>query len=159
MTRVPLTKMSPLLAKRITYSSVAALSALGIWYYQQTSSKSKTMLPPYKATYSVPLTCDSCVDDISAALSKLSGKLTDPLIMIIINLEVWLRLTGGPGIHSIDISLSSQLVTTTGTAPPSAIMSSIQSTGRPAILRGSGASNGTASQKFLPPTSFESCLI
>lgn len=71
--------MSPLLAKRLTYSSVAALSALGIWYYQQASAKSKMMLPLYKATFSVPLTCDSCVEDVSAALSKISGKRIHPL--------------------------------------------------------------------------------
>lgn len=75
--RVALTKMSPLLSKRVTYSSVAAFSVLGIWYYQQASSKSKTMLPLYKATFSVPLTCESCIDDVSTALSKLSGKRID----------------------------------------------------------------------------------
>ena len=140
----PLNKMSPLLAKRVTYSSVAALSALGIWYYQRTSSKSETMLPLYKATFSVPLTCDSCVDDISAALSKLSGKRIVTFAPPHHQPRCALRLTRRAGIHSTEISLSSQLVTTTGTAPPSAIISSIQSTGRPVILRGSGASNGMA---------------
>ena len=36
------------------------------------------------------------------------------------------------------------MLTTTGTTPPSTIISAIQSTGRPAILRGSGRSNSAA---------------
>lgn len=56
---------------------------------------------------------------------------------------------GGLGIQSTSFSLASQLVTTTGTAPPSSIISSIQSTGRPAILRGSGSPNSSSS----PPLS------
>ena len=49
------------------------------------------------------------------------------------------------------------MLTTTGTAPPSTIISAIQSTGRPAILRGSGRSNSAAVCILeLPPTPLSS---
>ena len=48
------------------------------------------------------------------------------------------------GIEDISFSLPSQIVTTKGTAAPSSIISTIQSTGRTAILRGSGAANSAA---------------
>lgn len=78
------------------------------------------MLPAYQATFSVPMHCDDCIKDISAALSKL------------------------PGIHQADFSLPQQLLTTTSTTPPSAIISTIQDTGRTGILRGSGKANSAA---------------
>ena len=43
-----------------------------------------------------------------------------------------------------DFSIPKQLLTTTSTAPPSAIVSTIQDTGRMAILRGSGKANSAA---------------
>jgi len=43
-----------------------------------------------------------------------------------------------PGVQNINTSLPDQLVTVTGTAAPSSILSALQSTGRDAILRGSG---------------------
>lgn len=76
--------------------------------------------PAYQATFSVPMTCKACTDDISGALSKV------------------------PGIQSTEFSLPDQLVTTTSTTPPSTIISAIQSTGRTAIIRGTGTANSAA---------------
>ena len=78
------------------------------------------MLPTYQATFSVPMHCDACIEDISVALSKL------------------------PGMQETDFSLPKQLLTTTSTAAPSAIISTIQGTGRTAIIRGSGKANSAA---------------
>lgn len=64
--------------------------------------------------------CQSCVDNVSSALYKL------------------------PGITKVSANLKDQLLTIEGTAAPSAIVDTIQSTGRDAILRGSGSSNGAA---------------
>ena len=66
------------------------------------------------------MTCDSCISSVRSALLSL------------------------PGIQSTNFSLSNKLVTTTGTTAPSAIVSAIQSTGRTAILRGSGTGDNTA---------------
>ncbi|MCJ1464177.1 copper chaperone [Pseudocyphellaria aurata] len=130
--------MSTILGKRVVYTSIACISASVLYHKISAPSATSTsavaiqsMLPIYQSTFSVPLSCDSCVNDISAALSGL------------------------PGIQSTSFSLTSQLVTTTGSAPPSSIISTIQSTGRPAILRGSGAPNSAAVCILeLPPTSF-----
>lgn len=78
------------------------------------------MLPSYQASFSVPITCDTCIEDISSVLKQL------------------------PGIRETSFSLASKLVTTTGTEPPSVLVSAIQSTGRTAILRGSGNANSAA---------------
>ncbi|KAL9134501.1 MAG: hypothetical protein Q9175_004317 [Cornicularia normoerica] len=78
------------------------------------------MLPAYQATFSVPMHCDACIKDISSALSKL------------------------PGVRETDFSLPKQLLTTTSTTPLSAIISTIEDTGRTAILRGSGKANSAA---------------
>jgi len=48
------------------------------------------------------------------------------------------------GISKVDADLQSQLVAIEGTAAPSAVVAAIQSTGRDAILRGSGTGNGSA---------------
>lgn len=82
--------------------------------------QNQKMLPSYEATFSVPITCESCTSDISNALSKL------------------------PGIHKISYSIPSKLVSTQGTEPPSRIISAIQMTGRAAVLRGSGNPNSAA---------------
>ena len=47
------------------------------------------------------------------------------------------------GIQKITADLKEQLVSIEGSAAPSAIVEAIQSTGRDAILRGSGKSNST----------------
>lgn len=111
--------MSNLLLKRSIYTSVACLST-GTTLYCALSTKTENMLPAYQATFSVPMHCNACTQDISRALSKL------------------------PGVQETDLSLSKQLLTITSTTPPSAIISTIQDTGRTAILRGSGKANSAA---------------
>jgi copper chaperone for superoxide dismutase len=63
------------------------------------------------------LTCEDCVKDISQSLYKLNG------------------------IQKVEADLQSQLVSIEGTTAPSVIVAAIQSTGRDAILRGSGRPN------------------
>ncbi|KAI1455010.1 Cu,Zn superoxide dismutase-like protein [Annulohypoxylon moriforme] len=75
---------------------------------------------PFQTLFAVPMTCDGCVKSISDALYNLDG------------------------ITKVEANLKDQLVTVEGTAAPSAIVTAIESTGRDAILRGSGASNGAA---------------
>ncbi|CEJ59300.1 Putative Superoxide dismutase copper chaperone Lys7 [Penicillium brasilianum] len=78
------------------------------------------MIEPFQTTFSVPMTCEGCVKDVSASLSKLDG------------------------IQKIEANLKDQLVFIEGTAPPSSIVTAIQNTGRDAILRGSGTTNSSA---------------
>ncbi|KAJ5599533.1 copper chaperone [Penicillium hetheringtonii] len=78
------------------------------------------MIEPFQTTFAVPMTCESCVKDISSSLHKLDG------------------------IQKVDANLKEQLVFIEGTAPPSSIVSAIQDTGRDAILRGSGTTNSSA---------------
>jgi len=66
------------------------------------------------------MTCESCVKDISGSLYKLNG------------------------IQKVEANLKDQLVSIEGTVAPSAIVAAIQSTGRDAILRGSGGAEGAA---------------
>ncbi|KAI1375934.1 Cu,Zn superoxide dismutase-like protein [Hypoxylon crocopeplum] len=75
---------------------------------------------PFQTLFAVPMTCDSCVKSVSDALYSLDG------------------------ITKVEANLKDQLVVVEGTAAPSAIVSAIESTGRDAILRGSGASNSAA---------------
>ncbi|CZT46334.1 probable copper chaperone for superoxide dismutase [Rhynchosporium secalis] len=75
---------------------------------------------PFQTLFAVPMTCESCVKDISGSLYKLSG------------------------VQRVEANLKDQLVTIEGTAAPSAIVAAIQSTGRDAILRGTGGSNSAA---------------
>lgn len=70
-----------------------------------------------QTTFAVPLHCDSCVKSVTTALKEVDG------------------------IHGVKANLKDQLVLVEGTAAPSAIVSAIESTGRDAILRGSGKSN------------------
>jgi len=78
------------------------------------------MIPPFQTTFAVPLTCESCVKDVSSSLRSL------------------------PGIHNVSGDVPSQLVHITGIAAPSAIVGAIQATGRDAILRGSGRPDSAA---------------
>ncbi|EFW16027.1 copper chaperone [Coccidioides posadasii str. Silveira] len=78
------------------------------------------MIEPFQATFAVPLTCESCIKDISKPLYELDG------------------------IRSVEANLKDQLVLVEGTAAPSAIVAAIQNTGRDAILRGSGKSNNAS---------------
>ncbi|KAF2398350.1 Cu,Zn superoxide dismutase-like protein [Trichodelitschia bisporula] len=77
-------------------------------------------IPPFQTTFAVHLSCEDCIKDVSSSLFKLSG------------------------IKSVNADLQSQLVAVEGTAAPSAVVAAIQSTGRDAILRGSGAPNSAA---------------
>ncbi|KAL8813556.1 MAG: hypothetical protein Q9223_004884 [Gallowayella weberi] len=108
--------------RRAAITSISALSAAAaaLSYHANQTSKPKTMLPSYEATFSVPLECDACINDIKGALSKLDG------------------------ITSTTFSLPHRLVSITSTTPPSTLISTIQSTGRDAILRGSGNPNSAA---------------
>ncbi|OJJ46602.1 hypothetical protein ASPZODRAFT_16356 [Penicilliopsis zonata CBS 506.65] len=78
------------------------------------------MIEPFQTTFAVPMTCDSCVKDISNALIEVEG------------------------IKKVEANLENQLVFVEGTAPPSSIVSAIQGTGRDAILRGSGSTDSSA---------------
>ncbi|KAJ0351288.1 hypothetical protein COL26b_004805 [Colletotrichum chrysophilum] len=79
-----------------------------------------TVSYPFQTVFAVPMTCDSCVKDVSDSLYKLGG------------------------ITKVEADLKDQLLSVEGTAAPSAIVDAIQATGRDAILRGSGVSNSAA---------------
>ncbi|PPJ59907.1 hypothetical protein CBER1_08305 [Cercospora berteroae] len=85
------------------------------------SSSSSPTLPTFETTFAVPLSCDSCISDITTALQQ-----------------------NVPGIQNITASLKDQIVSITGNAAPSAIVSAIEATGRDAILRGSGKAESAA---------------
>ncbi|KAK3494325.1 superoxide dismutase [Neurospora hispaniola] len=136
--------MPPYTARQIIGISSLALAGFGgayLWqqrqqhrnYFQSQSSPAapKSSIPktagnmasittPFKTLFAVPMHCESCVNDVSGALYKL------------------------PGINKVEANLKDQLLTIEGTAAPSAIVNAIQSTGRDAILRGSGDSQGAA---------------
>ncbi|KAJ5747606.1 uncharacterized protein N7511_009302 [Penicillium nucicola] len=78
------------------------------------------MIEPFQTTFAVPMTCEGCVKSISSSLYNLEG------------------------INKVEANLKDQLVFIEGTAPPSSIVSAIESTGRDAILRGSGTTNSSA---------------
>ncbi|KAK1779297.1 superoxide dismutase [Copromyces sp. CBS 386.78] len=84
------------------------------------ASNMASITTPFQTLFAVPMHCQSCVDNVSSALYKL------------------------PGITKVEANLKDQLLTIEGTAAPSAIVDTIQTTGRDAILRGSGTSNGAA---------------
>ncbi|KAI4697654.1 uncharacterized protein J4E84_000786 [Alternaria hordeiaustralica] len=74
-------------------------------------------VPSFETIFAVPMTCQSCINDIEGSLQQLSG------------------------VNKITANLKDQLVSVEGTAAPSAIVEAIQATGRDAILRGSGRSD------------------
>ncbi|KAK4570439.1 copper chaperone [Recurvomyces mirabilis] len=78
------------------------------------------MIPPFETTFAVPLSCESCIKDVSTSLYKVDG------------------------INNVSADLKNQLISITGNAAPSAIVSAIQDTGRDAILRGSGKAESAA---------------
>ncbi|KAI4113706.1 MAG: hypothetical protein LQ345_005374 [Seirophora villosa] len=124
-----------LLSRRAAFSTLTIASgtaaAYSIYHHKHTNAPTKKMLPSYEATFSVPLECDTCIADIKGALSKVDG------------------------ISSTNFSLPSRLVTITSTAAPSILISTIQSTGRDAILRGSGQPNSAAVCILeLPPSTY-----
>ncbi|KAF2033579.1 Cu,Zn superoxide dismutase-like protein [Setomelanomma holmii] len=77
-------------------------------------------VPAFETIFAVPMTCQSCINDIEGSLQQLSG------------------------ISKVTANLKDQLVSIEGTAAPSAVVAAIQSTGRDAILRGTGKSNSAA---------------
>ncbi|KAK4619436.1 Superoxide dismutase 1 copper chaperone [Fulvia fulva] len=79
-----------------------------------------TSIPPFETTFAVPLSCEDCIKDVSTSLYKLNG------------------------IQNVSADLKSQLISITGNAAPSSIVSAIQDTGRDAILRGSGRAESAA---------------
>ncbi|KAF7159199.1 hypothetical protein CNMCM5623_004471 [Aspergillus felis] len=78
------------------------------------------MIEPFQTTFAVPMTCESCVKDVTNSLYNVEG------------------------VKKVEANLKDQLVLIEGTAPPSSIVTAIQATGRDAILRGSGTSNSSA---------------
>ncbi|MCJ1394915.1 hypothetical protein MMC18_007795 [Xylographa bjoerkii] len=90
------------------------------YIYCDTRPKAARMIPAFQTTFAVPMHCGSCVEDVSSAVRELDG------------------------VTTIAASLPTQTLTVTGTAAPSSIVCAIQSTGRDAILRGSGTSNSAA---------------
>lgn len=78
------------------------------------------MTNAFEMVFAVPMECKSCVESVSDALSPLKG------------------------ISKFDINLESNLVTTEGSIPPSEIVRAIQSTGKDAIIRGTGRPNSAA---------------
>lgn len=93
-------------------------------------------VPAFETIFAVPMTCESCIKDIEGSLHQLSGtgamyaRHMATLVLIVFQ-----------GINKVTANLKDQLVSIEGTAAPSAIVDAIQSTGRDAILRGSGRSN------------------
>ena len=81
---------------------------------------SSSAIHPFQTTFSVPIDCSSCVTTLHNAL------------------------TAVPGMVSFSADKDRQLVHVTGTAAPSAIVTAIQSTGKDAILRGSGGGGAGA---------------
>jgi copper chaperone for superoxide dismutase len=85
------------------------------------------------------MTCDGCVKDVSDSLYKVKGiskvdaQLKEQLVSIEGTGQSWMELT--------DQEYGLRLLYS---APPSAIVQAIQDTGRDAILRGSGSTNGAA---------------
>ncbi|CAN6667001.1 superoxide dismutase 1 copper chaperone [Trichomonascus vanleenenianus] len=77
----------------------------------------------FTSLYSVQMDCQSCADSIQKALK------TPPI---------------GECIDKVDINLKEQLVSVYGSCAPSQIVSAIQSTGRDAVVRGTGEPNSAA---------------
>ncbi|KAI5284479.1 copper chaperone [Ascosphaera acerosa] len=78
------------------------------------------MVAAFETTYAVPMTCESCINDVQGSLGQIAG------------------------IERVSADLDSQLVSVLGSVAPSAIIRAIQETGRDAILRGSGTGNNAA---------------
>ena len=76
------------------------------------------MTKSFEIVFAVPMECQSCVDAVSQSLKSLNG------------------------VSLID--LKSNIVTTEGSVPPSEIVKAIQSTGKDAIIRGTGKPNSAA---------------
>lgn len=104
-----------------------------------------------KTTFAVPMTCEGCAKDISKSLSKVEGSILSipwdnraPRRIPF----TWANPTYNLGIHKVEANVKDQIVLIEGTAPPSSIVAAIQSTGRDAILRGSGTTNSMSLCSF-----------
>ncbi|KAH7000272.1 putative superoxide dismutase copper chaperone Lys7 [Ilyonectria destructans] len=84
------------------------------------ASGKKTVDNSFETLFAVPLSCDGCIKAVSDSVYKIGG------------------------INKVEGNLEDQLISVEGTAAPSAIVEAIQSTGRDAILRGSGVSDSAA---------------
>lgn len=71
----------------------------------------------FEIVFNVPMECESCVESVTNALKPVKG------------------------ISAFDINLASNVVTTKSSLPPSELVKVIQSTGRDAIIRGTGKPN------------------
>jgi copper chaperone for superoxide dismutase len=89
-------------------------------------------VPSFETIFAVPMTCQSCINDIEGSLQQLGGT-SDPHARHSASNKI--------GINKVTANLKDQLVSIEGTAAPSAIVEAIQATGRDAILRGSGRSD------------------
>ncbi|CAI5756852.1 unnamed protein product [Candida verbasci] len=78
------------------------------------------MTSSFEIVFAVPMECNACVDSVANKLKDLTG------------------------ISKFDINLKKNLVTTEGNEPPSEIVKAIQSTGRDAIIRGTGKPDSAA---------------
>ena len=129
--------MISLLLKRAVFTTLTSASLVTVYYQtRKYTSPKNDMLPPYEANFQVPMHCDACVKDISGALSALPG--TSSLHFPLTNPKTDLLILG---ILSTSFSLPTQVVSVKSSTPPSAIINRIQSTGRTAILRGTGAAD------------------
>lgn len=87
------------------------------------------------------MTCEGCVKSISNSLHSLEGSHHLPKTA---QTHLY-QADPATGINKVEANLKDQLVFIEGTAPPSSIVTAIESTGRDAILRGSGTTNSTES--------------
>lgn len=109
---------------------------LKLFDFTSQSSFAKMTVLVFETVFAVPMTCQSCINDIEGSLQQLSGTSA-------VGYRQYVRASADHdiGIHKVSANLEDQLVSVEGTAPPSAIVEAIQSTGRDAILRGSGKSD------------------
>ncbi|AMD20867.1 HDR125Cp [Eremothecium sinecaudum] len=91
---------------------------------------SVTIEDSFQTTFAVPMHCQDCSDSIHSTLSAVEG------------------------VQNVKVDLEQQIVCVDGIAPPSAIVSALQSSGRDAILRGTGKPNsaGVAILETSAPT-------
>lgn len=78
------------------------------------------MTNSFEIVFAVSMECDSCVDSIASVLKGLDG------------------------VEKFNINLKDNLVSTEGSLPPSEISKAIQSTGKDAIIRGTGKPDSAA---------------
>ena len=92
------------------------------------------MIPPFQTVFSVPLTCDSCIKDVSDSLYRLDG-------LAFSTTHSNHATKKFIGVNNVDADLAKQVISVEGTVSPSSIVEAIKSTGRDAILRGTGGAD------------------